>query len=189
MSDLTITHAGVAQTAKSGTNEKKGKIIRVTPTLDAGTAYAQHDVLFNSTEIPNAVRVKGGCSRLVRAYLHNHKDASFNFDLVFTGKQANLGTINEHVGHGSLWTETLAKASEVIGFLENESGDNDINLINSQLVHINHDAGDAHVGDFPMLWQAASDSTSIYFAGIDRTGGTDFGADDLEFVFHIEYLD
>ena len=45
MSDLTITHAGVAQTAKSGTDEKKGKIIRVTPTLDAGTAYAQHDVL------------------------------------------------------------------------------------------------------------------------------------------------
>ena len=24
------------------------KVIRVTPTLDAGTAYAQHDVLFNT---------------------------------------------------------------------------------------------------------------------------------------------
>ena len=165
-----------------GTNRK---IIRVTPTMDAGTAYADDDVLFNSTEIPNAVAHNGGCSKLVRAYLHNHKDASFNFDLVFTENQVNLGTINDAVGSGSLWTEALAKASGVIGFLETESGDNDINLINSQLVHLNHDA--TAVGDMPMLWQAASDSTSIYFAGIDRTGGTDFGADDLEFIFHIEY--
>ena len=166
-------------------NYSKYSVIRVTPTMDAGTAYADDDVLFNSTEIPNAVIGKGGCCRLVAAYLHNHKDASFNFDLVFTENQVNLGTINDAVGSGSLWTEALAKASGVIGFLETESGDNDINLINSQLVHLNHDA--TAVGDMPMLWQAASDSTSIYFAGIDRTGGTDFGADDLEFIFHIEY--
>lgn len=161
-------------------------IIRVIPTMDAGTAYSSGDVLFNSTEIPNAVSHNGGCSRLVAAYLHNHKDASFNFDLVFTENQANLGTLNEAVGSGSLWTESLAKASNVIGFLETESGDSDINLINSQFVRLYQDT-DSNAGHFPMLWQAASDSTSIYFAGIDRTGGTDFGADDLEFVFHIEY--
>ena len=185
MSDLTITTAGVAQTAKSGNDKKKGKIIRVTPTMDAGTAYASGDVLFNSTEIPNAVRVKGGSSKLVGAFLNNHKDSSFNFDLVFTEKQANLGTINDAVGSGSLWTETLAKASGVIGFLETEAGDNDINLINSQLVKLHMDT--AHtIGFFPMLLQGASDSTSIYFAGIDRTGSIDFGADDLEFIFHIE---
>lgn len=173
-------------TVQEATNQiAQRKIIRVTPTMDNGTAYADGDVLFNSTEIPNAVLANGGCSKLVRAYLHNHKDASFNFDLVFTENQVNLGTINDTVGSDSLWTEALAKASGVIGFLETESGDNDINLINSQLVHLNHDA--SAVGDMPMLWQAASNSTSIYFAGIDRTGGTDFGADDLEFVFHIEY--
>ena len=39
-----------------------------------------------------------------------------------------------------------------------------------------------------MIWQASENSTSIYFAGIDRTGSVDFGADDLEFIFHVEYL-
>ena len=165
---------------------QRRKIVRVTPTMDAGTAYANGDVLFNSTEIPNAVAHKGGCSRLVGAFLNNHKDSSFNFDLIFTENQVNLGTRNDAVGSGSLWTEVLAKASGVIGFLETEAGDNDVNLINSQLVKLHADT--AHtIGFFPMLLQATSDSTSVYFAGIDRTGSIDFGADDLEFIFHIEY--
>ena len=42
-------------------NYSKYSIIRVTPTMDAGTAYGSNDVLFNSTEIPNAVIGKGGC--------------------------------------------------------------------------------------------------------------------------------
>jgi hypothetical protein len=166
-------------------NYSKYSIIRVTPTMDAGTAYGSNDVLFNSTEIPNAVIGKGGCCRLVAAYLHNHKDSSFNFDLVFTENQVNLGTINDAVGSGSLWTEPLAKAAGVIGFMETEGGDSDINLVNSLLVRLYQDT-DSNSGHFPMLLQAASDSTSIYFAGIDRTGGVDFGADDLEFIFHIE---
>lgn len=163
----------------------KYSIIRVTPTMDAGTAYAANDVLFNSTEIPNAVLGNGGCSKLVAVFLNNHKDSSFNFDLVFTEKQVNLGTRNDAVGSGSLWTESLAKASGVCGFLETEGGDSDINLINSKLVRSYQDY-DSNAGHFPMLLQAASDSTSVYFAGIDRTGSIDFGADDLEFIFHIE---
>ena len=166
-------------------NYSKYSIIRVTPTMDAGTAYASGDVLFNSTEIPNAVIGKGGCCRLVAAFLNNHKDSSFNFDLVFTEKQVNLGTRNDAVGSGSLWTESLAKGAGVCGFLETEAGDNDINLINSQLVKLHADT--AHtIGHFPMLLQAADDSTSVYLSAIDRTGGIDFGADDLEFIFHIE---
>ena len=163
----------------------KYSIIRVTPTMDAGTAYADGDVLFNSTEIPNAVLGNGGCSKLVAVYLHNHKDSSFNFDLVFTEKQVNLGTRNDAVGSGSLWTESLAKGAGVCGFLETEAGDTDIDLINSKFVRLYQDV-DSNSGHFPLLLQAASDSTSVYFAGIDRTGGIDFGADDLEFIFHIE---
>tara|TARA_Y100001963_G_scaffold3266_1_gene4334 strand:- start:1162 stop:1677 length:516 start_codon:yes stop_codon:yes gene_type:complete len=166
-------------------NYSKYSIVRVTPTMDAGTAYANGDVLFNSTEIPDAVIGNGGCSKLVAVFLNNHKDSSFNFDIVFTEKQVNLGTRNDVVGSGSLWTESLAKAAGVIGFLETEAGDNDINLINSQLVRLQSD-NDHTVGDMPMLLQAASDSTSVYFSAIDRTGSIDFGADDLEFIFHIE---
>ena len=174
-------------TVQEATNSiAQKRIIRVTPTLDAGTAYATNDVLFNSTEIPNAVLRPGGTSTLVRAYLYNHKDSSIDFDLVFTQNQANLGTINDAVASGSLGTEALAKASKVIGYTHQDTGDQDIDLINGQLALITQDFAGL-IGDMPMIWQASENSTSIYFAGIDRTGGVDFGADDLEFKFHVEY--
>ena len=43
-------------------------VVRVTPTRST-TAYADGDVLFLTTEIPNAVLESGGCSKLVAAYL------------------------------------------------------------------------------------------------------------------------
>ena len=52
------------------------KIIRVTPTLDT-SAYADGDVLFTATEIPNAVVGLGGCSKLVGAYIFD-KYCSWN---------------------------------------------------------------------------------------------------------------
>ena len=73
MSDLTITNAGVAVSANSaGSSISTGrrKIIRVTPTLDT-SAYAVGDVLFNSVEIPNAVKEDGGCSKLTGMYILN----------------------------------------------------------------------------------------------------------------------
>ena len=44
------------------------KIIRVTPTLSTD-AYAQGDVLFVATEIPDAVIGLGGCPKLVGGYV------------------------------------------------------------------------------------------------------------------------
>ena len=174
-------------TVKEATNLiAQRKVIRVTPVLDAGTSYTQHDVLFDSTEIPNAVLVPGGCSKLVRLDVYNHKDSAVDMDIVLTENQANLGTMNSAVASGSLWTETLVKAAGVLGFFQDTATDMDIDLINGQLGHISSDTNHL-VGYVPMLLQAASDSTSVYFAGVDRTGSVDFGADDLEFIFHIEY--
>jgi hypothetical protein len=165
------------------------RVIRVTPTLDAGTAYASDDVLFDSTEIPNAVMYKGGCSKLIRLEVYNHKDVTCDFDLIFTQNQANLGTINNPVGSGALWTEALVKAAKVLGALAIDVSDSQIDLINgliaSALGTANAELGYPSQG--PIFLQAAEDSTSVYFAGIDRTGSIDFGADDLEFIFHIEY--
>ena len=53
------------------------KIIRVTPTLDNGNAYAVGDVAFVATEIPNAVLEKGGCSKIVNAYLMDQDRDSY----------------------------------------------------------------------------------------------------------------
>ena len=51
--------------SNDGVVRSSKRIIRVTPTVDSGTAYAAGDVLFNPTEIPRAVIEKGGCSKLI----------------------------------------------------------------------------------------------------------------------------
>ena len=176
-----------ALTVQEATNAMaQRRVIRVIPTLDNGTAYTQHDVLFDSTEIPDAVLQPGGCSKLMRVSIHNHMDTTCDIDLVFTQNQANLGTLNGVAGSGSLWTEALAKASKVLGGMQIDSDDNEMDLVNSLLIATPGSLA-ASGPQYPMLLQASENSTSVYFAGMDRTGGIDFGANDLEFIFHIEY--
>ena len=62
------------------------KIIRVTPTLSTD-AYAQGDVLFVATEIPDAVIGLGGCSKLVGGYVFDKSDGSDDITFVFTQGQ------------------------------------------------------------------------------------------------------
>ena len=53
-------------------------------------------------------------------------------------------------------------------------------------IHDNRsNASESSPGFSPILLQAASDSTSVYFAAIGSATIT-YGADDLEFIFHIE---
>ena len=69
------------------------QIIRVTPTLDTN-AYAQGDVLFIATEIPNAVIGNGGCSKLVSMYMLTQNTTRIDVDFVFSENSAVYGTIN-----------------------------------------------------------------------------------------------
>ena len=109
-------------------------------------------------------------------------------DLVFTENQANLGTLNSAVASGSLWTEALVKAAGVLGAISVDVSATEIDLINGLLAQGAVKGTVAYDNlSQGMFLQAAAGSTSAYFAGIDRTGGIDFGADDLEFIFHIEY--
>ena len=166
-----------------------GNVIRVTPTLDAGTAYAANDVLFASTEIPNSVSSRGGVSKLLRVELYNHKDTTCDMDIIFTQNQADLGTVNSAVASGSLWTEALVKSSKFLAAMVMDVGDTEIDLINGLTSSAQY-AGSATINNLSngILLQASGGSTSVYFSGVDRTGSIDFGADDLEFIFHIEYL-
>ena len=86
MSDLTITTAGVAQTAEAGFDNKKGAVIRVTPTI-ATAAYAAGDVLFVPTEIPKAVNQRGGLSRLIGGYVLSEDSQTPYIQLIFTQKK------------------------------------------------------------------------------------------------------
>ena len=194
MSNLTIKHAGTTQTATAGTEKKGGTIVRVTPTLDTSAISADNVVFFNATEVSNAVSNRGGVSRLLGFTLLNEDDVTHNFDVIFMQVSSNLGTINNAVGSGSLWTNALAKAAKVIGIVKVDMSDNEVDLINNKMFSTfkGGAATDADSGNhFPMLLQAESNSTSIYVAGVSRNGNTasvTTAADDYEFAFHIEYL-
>ena len=89
MSELTITHSGnsvLANSAGSSISTGRRKIIRVTPTLDNTGAYADGDVLFQMTEIPNAVKEDGGTSKMLGAYVIDKDQDTFGVDLMFFEK-------------------------------------------------------------------------------------------------------
>ena len=170
-----------------GNTTSQFNIIRVSPTLNTG-AYADNDVFFAATEIPAAVRGDGGCSLLHAITILNEDDVAHDHDLVFMQKQANLGTLNDAVGSGSLWTNALAKAAGLCGIVKIDWSTNSTDLVNNLVYHTSHgNHGAAVTTGLPMLLQSEDDSTSVYMAAVSRGGTPTVAADDYEFVLHIEY--
>ena len=164
-----------------------GNIIQVTPTLSTD-AYADNDVLFDATEIPNAVSSRGGVSRLIAITIHSQNTDLIDYDLILMKKQTNLGTINEAVGSGSLWTDDLAQSAKVTGLVVIDGTDNNASLAATRLYHFSGPHGTSHASGLPMLLQAEPGETSIYFSAVLRDGTPTYAADDIDFIFHIEYL-
>ena len=165
------------------TQGHRRRIIRVTPTLSTD-AYAQGDVLFVATEIPHAVMGKGECSRLLAAFCLSQAHANAeDFDVYFTEANTALGTINA--------TANISDANiEAIGLCGIMKVDADVAVTAqldtskvNQLINLN-----GALASQPILLQAATDSTSLYFQAIITSGTTPtYAADDLDFIFHIEY--
>ena len=188
MSDLTITNAGVAVSANSaGSSISTGrrKIIRVTPTLSTD-AYATGDVLFNGTEIPNAVKEDGGCSRLIAMYTFNKTANACKYEILFTENAVTLGTINATANISD--DDIIAAKPTGFLFLDESTGDTE-NFDNFQMARVtDYSTSDGTVhGLPPILLQASSGSTSCYVSGVIQSGTPTFVADDLELIFHIEY--
>tara|TARA_R110002020_G_scaffold125344_2_gene282526 strand:+ start:23 stop:541 length:519 start_codon:yes stop_codon:yes gene_type:complete len=163
------------------------RVIRVTPTLDTN-AYADDDVFFNATEIPQAVIGNGGCSELKAITILNEDDVAHDIDIVFMQVEKDLGTINDAVGSGSKWTNALAKAAGVLGVVKVDWSTNSEDLVNNLVYHTssgNH--GAAVTSGLPLFLQAADDSTSVYMAAVSRGGTPTVAADDYEFALHIQY--
>ena len=153
------------------------KIIDVTPTLNTNE-FASGDALLNYTELPNAVRVKGGCSELINVTVCSKKAAKTEFEIMFQTNAQSLEAANAAM-------DITAAEGVAAGFL----GWVDI-----------PDAGQLDMGNFiismpvpavgkpqlPFLLQSASSSTSVYFSAIVKDTVT-FAASDLTFRFHIKY--
>ena len=159
------------------------KVIRVTPTVIAGTTHVD-DVMFNSTEIPSAVLEKGGCSKLVGILLIDKDNEAHDFDIHFTQGQQNFGT----AGSAPSVSDSDLIAAKPLGAVDVDwsATATSVGSIASLCYFAGHNRN-ANALQLPMLLEAASDSTSVFFTAICRAE-TDFAAtDDLTFVFHIEY--
>ena len=162
---------------------EKYQIIRVTPTLDAGTAYGAGEVLFNPTEIPNAVIGLGGCSKLMGITIIDQDDnADMDIDLIFMTVSKNLGTIN---GAPNI-TDDNIELARILGIVKIDSSDNSIDLVASKIYSFSGATGNAASHPLPMILEAADDSTSVYVAAITQVTPDFAAADDLDIILHLE---
>jgi len=189
MSDLSIRVAGSTQTPEDGFDNKKGAIIRITPTVHLD-AYDDGDVLFLTTEIPKAVNQRGGVSKLIGIGAVDQSDLGKDFDLIFMQVQKNLiGALSPGSSGGVSISDADVEAAKIIGNLQFDFGDGLSDLLTSRISYGPTQSGGTPTNSLPMLLQAEPDSTSIYVAGVSRQAGHDYvAADDLDLIFHIEYL-
>ena len=195
MSDLTITNAGETVTPNSaGSSVTTGKYstVRVTPTI-SGTAYADGDVMFLTTEIPNAVRGEGGYSKLIGVTIIDQgdqvgADADFDLSLLFMGVQKNLiGALSPGSSGGVAISDANLEAANILGGFRIDASDNMINLGTSTVTHMGASTGNAAGHGMPIVLKAEENSTSVYFAGIAHAALDFDTTDDLDFVFHLEH--
>jgi hypothetical protein len=161
-------------------------IVRVTPTLSTAQ-YQEDDVLFVATEIPNAVRGNGGCSRLVAAYILDQSDiADSDIQLIFSEGNTALGTINETANISDANLEAL----NICGYARctANQAQTDADIDNARIHQILPGSGPGENVSPLMFLQAASDSTSVYVHGILTSATTPtYAADDIDLILHIEY--
>ena len=161
-----------------------GNIIRVTPTLSTD-AYAQGDVLFTATEIPDAVIGLGGCSKLVGAYIFDKSDGSDDITFVFTEGNTALGTINAtaDISDADLLANNICGTSKLDSDLAQTGNHIDTSKIHQMIPA----SGAGENNDNLMLLQAADNSTSVYVQGLLTSATTPTFADgDLQLILHIE---
>tara|TARA_R110000824_G_scaffold49868_3_gene139820 strand:+ start:553 stop:1080 length:528 start_codon:yes stop_codon:yes gene_type:complete len=168
-----------------------GNLVRVTPTVIAGTTE-DNDAMFDATEIPNAVSSRGGVSKLTGLTIIDKDGEQVDMEIIFMQVQTNWGT----AGSATTITDANLQAAKVIGSFSIDWTDNHVTFAqdanNASIWSAARFLGTANAvsSPLPLLVQAAGGSTSIYFTAIVAdSNNADYAAtDDLEFVFHFEYL-
>lgn len=128
-------------------------VVTVTPTLDTN-AYTAGDLLFDSTEIANAVRANGGCAILQSVTIVDKDDQKLAMTLLFADAGTDFGTAN------SAPDPDDTEAATVLGHVAIATGDY-VDLGGASV---------ACVRGIGLLLKAGAATTSLYVAAI--TGGT-----------------
>lgn len=161
-----------------GTNRK---IIRVTPTLDT-SQYADGDVLFNGLEIPNAVLVNGGCSKLTSMFIYSQIGSVIDATFIFSENSLTLGTQNSTANAG----DATFEAANLTGMVFLDGSAVTTTHIDNSRFFASCKSASVDTSE-PQLLQAASNSTSVYVSAIITAGAPTFQADSVDLILHIEY--
>ena len=181
---LTITNAGNSVTPSVGHISSGGQVIRVRPTLTDGDLMDANDVAIEPTAIPNAVNKLGGTSKLVALSILDYDKENKDMDIVFMQKGTKLGNVDAAVSI----SDSDMKAAGYLGLLSVDWSESTTSLQNVDVFTVDTTAQTANIIKLPMLLQAELNRTDVYFTIVVRENSTWTAVDDLELVFHIEYL-
>lgn len=137
-------------------------VVTVTPTLDTN-AYADGDLLFDSTEIANAVRVNGGTCILQNVTILDKSDQGVAMTLLFANAETDFGTLNAAPDPDD------TESGTVLCWMPVE--DTDYLDLGANKV--------ACIGNLGLLMQAGAATTSIYIAAINGSGTPTYANGDL----------
>ena len=157
--------------------ETKHKAVRVTPVL-TGVQYANNDILFDTVEIPGAVKYAGGASKLVNVSLWSKSNDVFDIELLFFQVNQSMGTVNtaRNVSDADWVT------AKYLGHVVLDGSAEDYNYGGGRIFTF------ADRPALPIILQAESGSTSVFCAaflsGDDVTPS--FSVGDIELIFGLE---
>jgi len=155
-SDEDTVNTAATATEVHGQNVGGEAIVKeVTLTLDT-SAYADGDVLADTQEVANAIRVNNGTGMLHSIVLLDKDDQGEALDIVILKTNVSIGTENSAV------SITDANADEIQGIIEIQTGDY-VDLVGSQLVTKQ---------GLAICVQADTSATSLWVAAISRGTGT-----------------
>ena len=173
MSDFSKGKGIHTYTVQEAVNQHLGKVIHVTPGVLAGTTHAG-DVMFDGVaEIENAVSQKGGTSRLVAISITDFDVENHDFDIVF---HSVGGYVLGSQGAAVTISDANLKKLHVLGTMATNAG----------IITLGQGSTSTE-GPLPILLQANSDSTSVYFQCVAREEAAWAATSNLKFTFHIEY--
>ena len=158
-------------------NTIRYKAVRITPTI-TGVQYANNDILFDTTELANAVESPGGASKLVNVSLWSKSVDVFDIELLFFQVNQSMGTVNagRNVSDAD-WT-----TAKYLGHIVLDGSEDDYNYGNGRIFTF------ADRPALPIVLQAEAGSTSVYCAAF--LSGTDvtpsFSVGDIELIFGLE---
>ena len=143
-------------------NRDTYRAVRVTPTI-TGVQYANNDILFDTTEIPNAVKAAGGGSKLINMTITSKSTGLFDCIFYFWQVNQSMGTVNA----AKSISDAAMAAGKCLGTIYMDADNLQQNYSNGRIYSINQGyagftGATKTYPQLPIVLQAETGSTSVY---------------------------